>query len=49
MTQVIQCPCGTTIRAEGLAEVVALAQAHAREVHKMELTRDEALAMARTE
>lgn len=49
MNQVIRCPCGTTMRAEGLEEVVALAQAHAKEVHNMELTKDEALAMVRTE
>jgi predicted small metal-binding protein len=49
MTQVIQCPCGTTLRAASLEEVIAQAQTHAKEVHQLELTKDEAQAMARTE
>ena len=49
MTKVIQCPCGTAIRASDDDQLVAQAQRHAREVHAMELTRDQALAMARPE
>jgi hypothetical protein len=37
MTKIIQCPC----------DVVKQAQEHARQVHQMELSREQALAMAR--
>lgn len=43
----IECPCGTVLRADDVDEVVAEAQAHASAVHDMELTADEARAMAR--
>jgi predicted small metal-binding protein len=46
MTKVIQCPCGTVIRAEDDETIVAQAQRHARDVHAMELTREQVLAMA---
>ncbi len=49
MTKVIQCPCGTVIRARDDDSLVAQAQRHAREVHAMELTREQALAMAAPE
>ncbi len=49
MTKVIQCPCGTVIRASDDDSLVAQAQRHAREVHAMELTREQALAMAAPE
>ena len=49
MTKVIQCPCGTVIRATDDAKLVADAQRHARDVHAMELTREQALAMAAPE
>jgi len=45
--KVIQCPCGYIVRADSEEELVSQAQQHAREVHGMELTREEALAMAR--
>lgn len=47
MDQVIECPCGTVLRSEGLASVVEQAQQHAREVHDMELPEPDARAMAR--
>ena len=47
MTKIIQCPCGVVIEGRDDEEVVAQAQAHARDVHQMELTREQALAMAR--
>jgi predicted small metal-binding protein len=47
MKKVIQCPCGATIEGRDDDEVVLNAQQHAKEVHQMELTRDQALAMAR--
>ena len=49
MTKVIQCPCGTAIRAGDDDALVSQAQRHAREVHAMELTREQALAMATPE
>jgi predicted small metal-binding protein len=45
--KVIQCPCGTTLLGADDDEVVAAAQAHAREVHQQDLSRDQALSMAR--
>ena len=49
MNKVIQCPCGYVIRADNDEALVSLAQQHARETHSMELTAEEALAMARPE
>jgi predicted small metal-binding protein len=46
MTKVIQCPCGTVIRAEDDETIVSQAQRHAKDVHAMELTREQVLAMA---
>ncbi len=43
----IECPCGTVLRASDEDEVVTIAQEHARSVHDMELTDDDARAMAR--
>ena len=45
--QTIECPCGTVLRGKGLDEVVAEAMAHARSVHDMDLTEEQARAMAR--
>jgi predicted small metal-binding protein len=49
MSKVIVCPCGFVIRADNDADLVARAQRHARETHDMELTQEQALAMARPE
>jgi len=49
MTKVINCPCGVVLRAPTDDEVVRLAQQHAKEAHSMDVTREEALAMARPE
>ena len=43
----IACPCGYEIHAEEQSEVVAKAQEHARSVHGMELSEEDALAMAK--
>lgn len=43
----IECPCGTVLRGTDEDEVVAVAREHARAVHDMELTDDDARAMAR--
>ena len=45
----IQCDCGYVARGETDDELVADAQRHAREVHDMDLTREQALAMAQPE
>lgn len=47
MKKIIQRPCGAVIEGRDDREVVAHAQAHAREVHQMELSEQQALAMAR--
>ena len=46
MAKVVNCPCGETIRAETDDEVVRLVQAHGKEVHNQDVSRDDALAMA---
>lgn len=45
--KVIQCPCGYVIEGETDDVLVTRAQEHARREHAMELTREQALAMAR--
>jgi predicted small metal-binding protein len=47
--KLIQCPCGYEIRAPSDDAVVAAAQEHTKEAHDMELSREQALAMARPE
>ncbi len=49
MSKIIRCPCGTVVRARDEESLVAQAQQHARDVHAMELTREQALAMASPE
>ena len=45
--QLIECPCGTVLRGATLSEVAAAARHHAREVHRMDLTQEQAESMAR--
>jgi len=45
--QLIECPCGTVLRGEGIDEVVDEAQQHAKSVHDMDLTDEQAKSMAR--
>jgi predicted small metal-binding protein len=47
MTKVINCPCGFIVRAETDDDLVARAQAHAKQVHQQQLSRDQVLAMAK--
>lgn len=47
MEQVIECPCGTVLRGADLENVIDQAQAHAHEVHDMELSDEDATSMAR--
>ena len=49
MSKVIRCPCGTVVRARDEEALVTEAQKHAREVHAMDLTREQVLAMASPE
>lgn len=49
MRKVIQCPCGYVIRADDDESLVSSAQKHAKETHDMELTPEQALAMASPE
>jgi predicted small metal-binding protein len=44
---IIECPCGTVLRGAELDEVVATAKEHAHAVHEMDLSDDDAKAMAR--
>ena len=43
----IECPCGSVLRGDDEDEVVAAAQSHAKSVHDMDLTDEQARAMAR--
>lgn len=45
--KVIECPCGVVLEGDDDDKVVSAAQAHASEVHDMDLTREQALEMAR--
>ena len=46
MTKVIKCDCGFVVRGDDDAELVANAQAHARDVHSMDITAEQVLSMA---
>jgi predicted small metal-binding protein len=45
--RVIHCPCGYVVRAGSEDDLVSQAMNHAMESHQMNLTREQALAMAR--
>ena len=49
MAKIMQCFCGHVVRGETDDELVANVQKHAREVHDMEVTREQILAMAQQE
>jgi predicted small metal-binding protein len=49
MANIVPCDCGHGVRGETDDELVANVQKHAREVHDMDLTRKQALAMAQQE
>ncbi len=46
MTKVIKCDCGFVVRGDTQDELVEAAQRHAKEVHDMDLTAEQVLAMA---
>jgi predicted small metal-binding protein len=45
--KVIECPCGAVINGDGDDDVVGKAQEHAKATHDMDLSREQALSMAR--
>ncbi len=45
--KIIECPCGAIIEGSSDDDVVGKAQEHAKATHDMELSRDQALSMAR--
>ena len=47
MQKVINCSCGYIVRADNDDKLVAKAQEHAKSVHGMDLSREQALEMAR--
>ncbi len=49
MVKIIRCDCGVVVRGSTDDELVANAQSHARDVHSMDITREQALAMAQPE
>ncbi len=49
MAKIMRCDCGYVVRGETDDELVANVQEHAREVHDMEITREQILAMAQQE
>lgn len=46
MQKVITCPCGFIVTAETDDQLVERARQHAKEVHQMDLSPEQALAMA---
>ena len=46
-SKVIECPCGYVLEGPDDDAVVAAAQQHASETHDMDLSREQALSMAR--
>lgn len=46
MAKKVSCDCGKTIRESGDDELVRAVQKHAQDVHQMNLTREQVLAMA---
>jgi predicted small metal-binding protein len=47
MEKVINCPCGYIVKGASDDELVTKAQQHAKQVHQMDLSREQALAMAK--
>jgi predicted small metal-binding protein len=49
MALVVNCPCGQTIRAENEEELIEKVTEHGKQVHNQTATREQILAMAKTE
>ena len=48
MVKQVNCDCGFMVRTSTEDEIVKHVQLHARDIHNMETTREQALAMAKT-
>lgn len=46
MAKIINCDCGYVVRGETEDELIANAQTHARDVHGMEISREQVLSLA---
>ena len=46
MAKVVNCPCGEMMTGETDDDLVKLVQAHGKEVHQREVSREDVLAMA---
>ena len=49
MAKIFICECGVVIKGRDDDDLVVNAQRHAREVHRIQVTREQVLAMARPE
>jgi len=49
MALTVTCDCGVTVRGDTEDDFVAKVQQHGREAHDMDVTREQALAMAQPE
>jgi len=49
VAKIMQCFCGHVVRGETDEELVSNVQKHAREVHDMEVTKEQVLSMAQQE
>ncbi|MSQ22530.1 MAG: DUF1059 domain-containing protein [Dehalococcoidia bacterium] len=49
MAKIFTCECGVVIKGRDDNDLVRQAQRHAREVHRIQITREQVLAMARPE
>lgn len=49
MAKIYRCECGVVIRGKDDDDLVAQSQRHARDVHGLDVTREQVLAMARVE
>jgi predicted small metal-binding protein len=47
MAWVINCDCGVVVRGDTDDDIVTNAQEHAREAHELEITREQALSLAK--
>jgi predicted small metal-binding protein len=47
MAKVINCECGVVVRGDTDDDLVSNAQQHAREAHDLEITREQALSLAK--
>ena len=46
-SRTIECPCGTVLRGATDADVIAAALTHAKDVHEMDMTEEQAASMVK--